>query len=151
MHRRRIWRDGRPEIRSTQIDDVAFLTALLDQVEKDYAVDPKRVYVTGFSGGARVASGMGLASRDQVTGVAAFGAGLPNGARLPKEAGVLFFAGAGLDDFNLPEMRQLAADLDAAAIPNRLEIWDQASWEQYSEQQEQHFADLSEEILPGIL
>lgn len=88
------------------------------------AIDPRRVYVTGFSGGARVASGMGLASRDQVTGVAAFGAGLPNGARLPKDVGVLFFAGAGLDDFNLPEMRQLAADLDAAAIPNRLETWE---------------------------
>jgi hypothetical protein len=88
------------------------------------AIDPRRVYATGFSGGARVASGMGLASRDQVAGVAAFGAGLPNGAHLPKDAGVLVFAGAGLDDFNLPEMRQLAADLGAAAIPHRLEIWE---------------------------
>ena len=88
------------------------------------AIDPRRVYATGFSGGARVASGMGLASRDQVAGVVAFGAGLPSGARLPKDVRVLFFGGAGLDDFNLPEMRQLAADLDAAAIPNRLELWE---------------------------
>jgi poly(3-hydroxybutyrate) depolymerase len=88
------------------------------------AIDSRRVYATGFSGGARVASGMGLASRDQVAGVIAFGAGLPSGARLPKDVGVLFFAGAGLDDFNLPEMRQLAADLDGASIPNRLETWD---------------------------
>jgi len=88
------------------------------------AIDPRRVYATGFSGGARVASGMGLASRGQVTGVIAFGAGLPSGAEVPKDPGVAFFAGAGLDDFNLPEMRQLAADLDAASVPNRLEIWD---------------------------
>jgi hypothetical protein len=59
-----------------------------------------------------------------VAGVIAFGAGLPNGARLPKGVGVLLFAGAGLDDFNLPEVRQLAADLDGASIPNRLETWD---------------------------
>ena len=88
------------------------------------AIDPRRVYTTGFSGGARVASGMGLGSPDQVAGVIAFGAGLPNGARLPKGVGVLLFAGAGLDDFNLPEMRQLAADLDGASIPNRLETWE---------------------------
>jgi dienelactone hydrolase len=88
------------------------------------AIDPRRVYTTGFSGGARIASGMGLASRDQVAGVVAFGAGLPSGGRVPKGVSVLFFGGAGLDDFNLPEMRQLAADLDAAAIPNRLETWD---------------------------
>jgi hypothetical protein len=59
-----------------------------------------------------------------VAGVVGFGAGLPNGARLPKDVRVLFFAGAGLDDFNLPEMRQLAADLDGASIPHRLETWD---------------------------
>jgi len=88
------------------------------------AIDPRRVYTTGFSGGARVASGMGLASPDQIAGVIAFGAGLPNGARVPRKVGVLVFAGAGLDDFNLPEMRQLAADLDAASIPHRLETWD---------------------------
>ena len=36
----------------------------------------------------------------------------------------MLFGGAGRDDFNLPEMRQLAADFDAAAVPNRLEIWE---------------------------
>src|SRR6185503_8520422 len=88
------------------------------------AIDPRRVYTTGFSGGARVASGMGLGSPDPVAGVLAFGAGRPYGARLPKGVGVLLFAGASLDDFNLPEMRQLAADLDGASIPNRLETWE---------------------------
>ena len=36
----------------------------------------------------------------------------------------VLFGGAGRDDFTLPEMRQLAADLDGASIPNRLEIWE---------------------------
>src|SRR5271156_6206366 len=34
-----------------KIDDVAFLRALLEKVEKDYSVDPKRIYATGISNG----------------------------------------------------------------------------------------------------
>jgi polyhydroxybutyrate depolymerase len=34
-----------------KIDDVAFLRALLEKVEKDYSVDPKRVYAAGISNG----------------------------------------------------------------------------------------------------
>jgi polyhydroxybutyrate depolymerase len=33
------------------VDDVAFLRALLARLKKDYAVDPKRIYVTGISNG----------------------------------------------------------------------------------------------------
>ncbi len=34
-----------------KIDDVAFFRALLEKVEKDYSVDPKRIYATGISNG----------------------------------------------------------------------------------------------------
>ncbi|MGH3357029.1 MAG: division/cell wall cluster transcriptional repressor MraZ [Nocardioidaceae bacterium] len=34
---------------------------------------------------------------------------------------------------------------------NRIEVWDADSWQRYSGEQEQAFADLSEEVLPGIL
>ena len=53
-----------------------------------------------------------------------------------------------------PMLRQYAGltrDCVVIGAMNRLEIWDQNAWEQYSQQQEQQFADLSEEILPGIL
>ena len=33
---------------------------------------------------------------------------------------------------------------------NRLEIWDEGRWEAYSEEQEPAFAELSEEVFPGI-
>lgn len=33
---------------------------------------------------------------------------------------------------------------------NRLEIWDAQAWTEYSEQQEQAFSELSEEVLPGV-
>jgi predicted esterase len=97
---------------------------LWDDTHRRLAIDERRVYMTGFSGGARVASGIALSSRGLVAGVIAFGAGLPNGVATVKNAPFVFFGGAGGDDFNLPEMRQLAADLDAASIPNRLETWE---------------------------
>ncbi|MDA2808239.1 division/cell wall cluster transcriptional repressor MraZ [Nocardiopsis suaedae] len=33
----------------------------------------------------------------------------------------------------------------------RLEIWDAAAWAEYEAEQEQAFAELSEEVLPGVL
>ncbi|MGH3344199.1 MAG: division/cell wall cluster transcriptional repressor MraZ [Carbonactinosporaceae bacterium] len=33
----------------------------------------------------------------------------------------------------------------------RVEIWDAAAWERYLGEQEQAFADLSEEVLPGLI
>ena len=33
---------------------------------------------------------------------------------------------------------------------NRLEIWDEAAWTAYSESQEESFAELSDEVFPGI-
>jgi polyhydroxybutyrate depolymerase len=38
-----------------RIDDVGFLAALLDKVEREYGIDPNRVYVTGFSNGGMMA------------------------------------------------------------------------------------------------
>jgi MraZ protein len=36
-------------------------------------------------------------------------------------------------------------------VGSRCEIWDTAAWERYSAEQEQAFADLSEEVLPGLI
>ncbi|HEY8457916.1 MAG TPA: division/cell wall cluster transcriptional repressor MraZ [Actinopolymorphaceae bacterium] len=53
-----------------------------------------------------------------------------------------------------PALRQYAGlerDCVVIGAMNRVEIWDAAAWERYSSEQEQKFADLSEEVLPGIL
>ena len=34
---------------------------------------------------------------------------------------------------------------------NRVEIWDRATWDTYLAGQEQAFAELSEEVLPGLM
>jgi len=52
------WNDGRMDEEANDrahrenIDDVGFISALIDSMIKDYNIDPKRVYVTGISNGA---------------------------------------------------------------------------------------------------
>ncbi|HEY4315956.1 MAG TPA: cell division/cell wall cluster transcriptional repressor MraZ, partial [Actinomycetes bacterium] len=33
----------------------------------------------------------------------------------------------------------------------RVEVWDATAWERYTAEQEGPFADLSEEVLPGVI
>ena len=52
-----------------------------------------------------------------------------------------------------PKLREWASlDKDVVVIGamNRLEIWDEAAWTAYSEEQEAAFAELSEEVFPGV-
>lgn len=67
------WSDGRLATaeprRST--DDVAFLSALIDRMADDYAIDEKRVYATGISNGAFMSIYLALALSDRIAAVAA--------------------------------------------------------------------------------
>jgi MraZ protein len=52
-----------------------------------------------------------------------------------------------------PKLREWAAltkDVVVIGAMNRLEIWDEAAWNAYSEEQEEAFAELSEEVFPGV-
>ena len=50
--------------------DVAFTTALLDQIERDYCVDHRRVYSTGFSNGGFFSQLLACALANRVAAVA---------------------------------------------------------------------------------
>ena len=52
-----------------------------------------------------------------------------------------------------PELRRYAGLTKECVVIgaiNRLEIWDEAAWAEYSEAQEESFAELSDEVFPGI-
>lgn len=53
-----------------QVDDVAFMRALIDQLERDYAVDPKRVYVTGISNGGMMSYRLACELSDKIAAAA---------------------------------------------------------------------------------
>jgi len=78
--------------------------AMAADVSRRFAFDPQRVYLTGMSGGARVA--LGVASDKHVAGVIASSAGYPNSERR-KTAPFAIFGTAGTEDFNYIEMRAL--------------------------------------------
>jgi predicted esterase len=97
---------------------------LWTDVKERYAVDPRRIYVAGLSGGARVASSIALACKSCIAGVIANGAGLPSGAALPGPEVSEWFLVAGTTDFNYPEQLHLKEALDARGAVSRFEIYD---------------------------
>ena len=52
------------------VDDVAYFRALLADIESRIALDPRRVFVTGFSNGAAMAQRLGCEAADRVTAIA---------------------------------------------------------------------------------
>ena len=45
----------------------------------------------------------------------------------------------------------ITGDCTVIGAGNRLEIWDTQAWESYTDAHEQSFADLSEEVVPGLM
>ena len=101
----------------------AIVETLWSDTHQRFAIDERRVYTSGFSGGARVASAVALNSRGTVAGViAASGGPRPNFNALPVNQ-FTFFGTAGTEDFNFPEMQQLKRKMDEAGVTNRLAIF----------------------------
>lgn len=52
-----LWNDGSERLYPNQkpADDIAFINALLDDLQKRFPTDPRRIYITGFSNGAGMA------------------------------------------------------------------------------------------------
>lgn len=65
------WNDGRPEhLETSSADDVGFLTSLIALMKEQHGVDPKRIFVTGFSNGRVMTYRMSFNPSDQVAAVA---------------------------------------------------------------------------------
>jgi poly(3-hydroxybutyrate) depolymerase len=109
---------GSNNSRNSSTDISRVLAAMTHDVSSRLAVDPKRVYLAGMSGGARVALGIAMASRN-IAGVIASSAGYPDN-RVRKALPFPVFATAGTDDFNHLEMRRFDR---ALTTPHRLVIF----------------------------
>ncbi len=77
----RHWNDGRGVNRyRTQrenIDDVGFIAALIDQLTKEFAIDSKRIYVTGASNGGLMTYRLGCELSEKIAAIAPVIAGMP--------------------------------------------------------------------------
>lgn len=67
---------------NSTIDDVAFMSALIDTIKTNYAINPNRVYACGFSMGGFMTNRLAVALNNKITAFASvsgtFGDGLPS-------------------------------------------------------------------------
>lgn len=94
-----------------------------------FAIDERRIYTTGFSGGARVAAWAAISCDGCIAGVIACGAGFPGtlkpgDSRLPGPLKFVYFATIGTDDFNFPELKLLDAELEAHGVAHHVARFD---------------------------
>src|SRR5438045_3856993 len=103
---------------AVSLDEI--IRALWNDTHERFAIDERRVYTTGFSGGARVAVSVANALKRQVAGVIACGAGFPGNLTPSKDTPFIFFGIAGIEDFNLIELRQLEQALEKVGVTHQL-------------------------------
>jgi hypothetical protein len=88
-----------------------------------FALDGHLTYVSGFSGGARVAGAMALSCHQcQIAGVIAHGAGYPTNWGEAKDKLLYFFA-VGNQDFNWSEVMTIRREREDKGLPYRVRVF----------------------------
>jgi len=95
------WNDGRNanQFRSLRenIDDVGFISALIEEIAKNAKIDPKRIYASGISNGGIMAQRLALDLQEKIAAIAVIAVALPDNfpARYPnpKPVSVLLMPG----------------------------------------------------------
>jgi poly(3-hydroxybutyrate) depolymerase len=109
---------GSNNSRNGSLETQRIVAAMIGDITGRFAVDQKRMYTAGMSGGSRVAFAVALSA--DIAGVFASSAGYPDGK--PRKALAFpVFMTAGTEDFNHLEMRGLDRDLTS---PHRLAIFE---------------------------
>jgi tetratricopeptide (TPR) repeat protein len=89
-----------------------------------FSIDEKRIYTTGFSGGARAASAFPLEIQKDIAGTIACGAGIPTWMKPEQVRASYFYGIIGLWDFNYRELADLDETLRAHGVDHRIEVID---------------------------
>ena len=101
------------------------MRAMWKDTHATLALDERRTYVGGFSGGGRASVGMALALPKVFAGVIGCGAGFPDAAAPVRQAPSFgFFGTVGDSDMNYYEMRSLDEKLSAIKAPHRIAFFD---------------------------
>lgn len=104
--------------------NVPAMKAMWEDSHARFAIDPARVYATGFSGGARVACLLASVRPGEVAGVISVGGGFPHQVQPARGLPFAFFGLAGTRDFNYPELRSLDRMLGELGITHAFESFE---------------------------
>ena len=99
------------------------LNAMWSDSHKWFSLDERRVYATGFSGGARLAWGMGYVYPKSIAGVIGVGAGSHFEKPPSKDTPFVWYGIGGNKDFNYVEMVKLDQLLATLQIPHRVDFF----------------------------
>ena len=94
------------------IDDVSFLRGIIDDLSSNRIVNPRRIYVAGFSSGAELAFRAGCELSDRVSAIAVVSGSIAIGQCHPRNA-VSLLAIQGTADDEVPFDDDLPDSLDA--------------------------------------
>jgi predicted esterase len=110
-------RNGRMDVIITAV------RAMLEDTRARFLIDDRRVYFTGFSGGARIAVFVATSLAGGAAGVIGSGAGFPPEIKPSAPLPFPYFGMAGTEDFSFPEMRQLDLAMDGSGVPHRFVVF----------------------------
>ncbi|HJX83154.1 MAG TPA: tetratricopeptide repeat protein [Candidatus Angelobacter sp.] len=98
---------------------------LWNDTHRRFAIDKDRVYTSGLSGGARVATAFAMyCSTCAVAGVIAHGAGYPvMQDKKPANDRFLFYVAIGDEDFNFPEIVALRRKKESTGAPCKVKVY----------------------------
>jgi predicted esterase len=98
--------------------------ALLADAQARLAIDDRRLYAAGFSGGARFACDLGFFLEGRIAGVIGAGAGFSSQKPPKRDTPFAFFGAIGRTDFNYYELRELEETLRRLGVPHRVVYFD---------------------------
>jgi predicted esterase len=116
--------NSRSDTRDDPDPNSAAMTAMWNDAVRRFSIDGRRVYATGFSGGARAAVDMAYALPGRITGVIGAGAGFADSRAPVGKVPFLYFGTVGDRDMNYYELRSLEEKLEAAKAPHRIVYFD---------------------------
>jgi predicted esterase len=103
-------------------DESQAVNAIWQDTHVRLSLEDRRVYTSGFSGGARVAGAMALSSPGQISGVIAHGAGYPSVRRNIADKLLYYFA-VGDKDFNWPEVVTVGHEREKEGLAYRVNVY----------------------------
>lgn len=114
---------GSNNSRNFSSDQSKSVNAVWLDTHQRFALDDRRLYTSGFSGGARVAGAMALGCPQcKIAGVIAHGAGYPSNRKKENER-VAYYLAVGDQDFNWPEVMQIRREREEQNLPYRVQVF----------------------------
>ncbi len=106
------------------------MRAMWEDTHRRFSIDPRRVYIAGFSGTARAACRLAqTAEKGSFAGVIGCGGGFADDFPPTRDLPFAYFGTTGNTDFNYGEMRRLDATLSSLGVRHRLAVFDgRHSW-----------------------